>query len=87
MRIVLDVNVWISALLWGGVPGQMLRLARNQQIAIFASDALFLELENTLRRAKFQPRIQQRGYTIEYLMLVAKGFSLPCPPIGDKLRL
>lgn len=78
MRIVLDVNVWISALLWGGVPGQMLRLAGNQQIAIFASDALFLELETTLRRAKFQPRIQQRGYTVEYLMLVAKGFSGSC---------
>lgn len=57
MRIVLDVNVWISALLWGGVPGQILRLARNQQIGIFASEALFLELETTLRRAKFQPRI------------------------------
>jgi hypothetical protein len=26
MRVVLDVNVWISGLLWGGVPGQMLRL-------------------------------------------------------------
>lgn len=53
MRVVLDVNVWISALLWGGVPGQMLRLARNQQITIFASEALFLELETSLRRDKF----------------------------------
>lgn len=39
MRVVLDVNVWISGLLWGGVPSQMLRLARNQQITIFASEA------------------------------------------------
>jgi predicted nucleic acid-binding protein len=29
MRVILDVNVWISALLWGGVPGKTLRLARN----------------------------------------------------------
>lgn len=72
MRIVLDVNVWISGLLWGGVPGQILRLARNQQIAIFTSDTLFLELETTLRHANFQPRIQQRGYTVEYLMSVTK---------------
>ena len=24
MKVVLDVNVWISAWLWGGVPGQIL---------------------------------------------------------------
>ncbi len=79
MRVVLDVNVWISALLWGGTPGQMLRLARNQQITIFASEALFLELETSLRRDKFQPRLQERGYTVEYLMIVARGFSESCP--------
>jgi hypothetical protein len=75
MRVVLDVNVWISGLLWGGIPGQVLRLARSKKITILASDALFLELETTLRREKFQPRIQKRGYTVDDLMSVAKGFS------------
>ncbi|MEH2288463.1 putative toxin-antitoxin system toxin component, PIN family [Nostoc sp.] len=50
MRVILDVNVWISALLWGGVPGKILRLARNQQINIFASKFLLLELETTFKR-------------------------------------
>lgn len=58
MRVVLDVNVWISALLWGGIPGQMLRLARNQQITIFTSEPLLLELETTLKCSKFQPQLQ-----------------------------
>ena len=75
MRVVLDVNVWISALLWGGIPGQMLRLARNQQITIFTSEPLLLELETTLKRSKFQPQLQHRDYTVEYLMSVVKGFS------------
>ena len=79
MRVVLDVNVWISGLLWGGVPGKTLLLARNQQITIFASEALLLELEATLRRKKFQPRLQERGYTVEYLMSVVKEFSHLCP--------
>lgn len=26
--VVLDVNVWISALLWGGLPAQLLHLSR-----------------------------------------------------------
>ena len=34
MKVVLDVNVWISGLLWGGVPGKILKLAKNQRITI-----------------------------------------------------
>ncbi|WP_193198774.1 putative toxin-antitoxin system toxin component, PIN family [Nostoc sp. MG11] len=78
MRIVLDVNVWISGLLWGGIPSKFLHLARNERITIFASQALFLELETTLRRAKFQSRLEMRGYTVESLMSVAEGFSESC---------
>ncbi|MEH2212661.1 putative toxin-antitoxin system toxin component, PIN family [Nostoc sp.] len=82
MRVILDVNVWISALLWGGVPGKTLRLARNQQINIFASEFLLLELETTLKRDKFQLRLQQRGYTVEDLISVVKGLSNDCPTIS-----
>ncbi len=58
MRVVLDVNVWISALLWGGTPRQVVDLAANRQIIIFASEPLFeaekraLELEELLTRSK-----------------------------------
>ncbi len=82
MRVVLDVNVWISGLLWGGIPGQILYLARTKKITILASVALFLELETTLLREKFQPRLQKRGYTVEELMSVAKGFSELYPNIN-----
>ncbi|QLE54983.1 putative toxin-antitoxin system toxin component, PIN family [Nostoc sp. TCL26-01] len=82
MRVILDVNVWISALLWGGVPGKTLRLARNQQINVFASELLFLELEITLKRDKFQLRLQQRGYTVEDLMSVVKGLANDCSTIS-----
>ncbi|MHC5613058.1 MAG: putative toxin-antitoxin system toxin component, PIN family [Nostoc sp.] len=82
MRVILDVNVWISALLWGGVPGKTLRLARNQQINIFASEFLLLELETTLKRDKFKLRLQQRGYTVENLISVVKGLSNDCPTIS-----
>lgn len=82
MRVILDVNVWISALLWGGVPGKILRLARNQQINIFTSEDLLLELETTLKRTKFQQRMQDRGYNVEYLMSVTNGFSESCITIS-----
>ncbi|MBG1271596.1 putative toxin-antitoxin system toxin component, PIN family [Nostoc sp. WHI] len=65
MRIVVDVNVWISALLWGGVPDIVLILAEEQKITIFASDALFLELETTLRRPKFKSKIESLNLRVE----------------------
>jgi putative PIN family toxin of toxin-antitoxin system len=50
MKVVLDVNVWISGLLWGGVPGQILKLAKNQRITIFASEKIFADIEDTFDR-------------------------------------
>ncbi|MDZ8241656.1 MAG: putative toxin-antitoxin system toxin component, PIN family [Nostoc sp. ChiQUE01a] len=82
MRVILDVNVWISALLWGGVPAKTLRLARNQQINVFVSELLLLELETTLKRDKFQLRLQQRSYTVEDLMSVVQGLSNDYPTIS-----
>jgi uncharacterized protein len=48
VRVVLDTNVWISGWLWGGIPGQLIIMAANQQITIFASEDLLSELENSL---------------------------------------
>jgi putative PIN family toxin of toxin-antitoxin system len=78
MRVVLDVNVWISALLWRGVPRQVVDLAVNQQITIFASELLFGELEITLKRAKFQKQIKALPTTVDDLIDVASSFLQWC---------
>lgn len=51
MEVVIDVNVWVSALLWGGVPGY------EKTVEGYVSVELLQELDATLRRAKFQPRL------------------------------
>lgn len=79
MRVILDVNVWISALLWGGVPEQVLILTEDQKISIFASEALFLELETTLRRTKFQSKIKSLNFSIEDVINAAKNVIQFCP--------
>jgi len=40
MRVVLDVNIWISGLLWGGLPSQILHLSRQKKITIFVFEYL-----------------------------------------------
>jgi uncharacterized protein len=32
MKVVIDVNVWVSGLLWGGIPAQILQLAQRGTI-------------------------------------------------------
>lgn len=78
MKVVLDVNVWISGLLWGGVPGQILKLAKNQRIRIFASEKILADIEDTLELPKLQSRKQYWGYTTQYLMAVVQQLIQPC---------
>lgn len=68
MRVVLDTNVWISGWLWGGIPGQLIIMAVNQQITVFASEDLLSELENSLSGGKLQSKIQSLGATVQILV-------------------
>ncbi len=47
-KVVLDVNVWVSALLWGGKPAQVVELAQDDQLDIFVSEAIIAELSQVL---------------------------------------
>lgn len=81
MKVVVDVNVWISALLWRGIPRQILQKAQNNQITIFASEDLFQELKTTLRRDKFVSKIKSLGLTVEDLLDASTEVLNFCPTI------
>jgi putative PIN family toxin of toxin-antitoxin system len=49
MRVVADTNVFISALLFGGLPGEFLRLALLREFTLVASSTLLDELDGKLR--------------------------------------
>jgi putative PIN family toxin of toxin-antitoxin system len=82
MKVVVDVNVWVSGLLWGGIPRKILQLAQTNQIIIFASDDLFKELETTLRRAKFESKIISLGLTVDAILDAATEIINFCPNIS-----
>jgi len=53
LRVVADTNVYISALNFGGVPDQVLALARRGRIEMFVSKPILDEIEGVLK-GKFQ---------------------------------
>jgi uncharacterized protein len=91
MKVVLDTNVWVSAWLWRGIPGNLIRLAREQQITICASEVLLNELENTLSYSKLQQKILSLNFTQDQLMIGTRELvqiypisQLDVPGLRDK---
>lgn len=68
MRWVLDTNVVASALLWDGVPGQLLRAGREQRVHLFTSRPLLAELTDILGRRKFEKKITASLLTVDQLV-------------------
>jgi len=68
MRIVADTNVVVSAFLWGGVPKQLLAVARTQSVTLYTSAALIAELEEILAREKFAERLVRVGSAVEEIL-------------------
>ena len=53
MRVVLDTNVILSAILFGGKPRQIIEAALAGTIKIYASETIISELKSVLGRPKF----------------------------------
>jgi putative PIN family toxin of toxin-antitoxin system len=63
VRLVLDTNTVISALLWRGTPHQLVGTARARAVAVFTSPALLVELEEVLSRQKLTAAVTASGLT------------------------
>ncbi len=68
MRLVLDTNIVVSGLIWGGVPRQLLELGRDDQVAFFTSSLLLDELTDVLEREKFSTLLASQSITPAFLM-------------------
>jgi uncharacterized protein len=68
LRFINDTNIAISALLWGGRPRELIRLAfEPAKLQLFSSPPLLKELERVLAYPKLQPRIAKMGLSHEAL--------------------
>lgn len=68
MKVVLDTNVLISALLWRGAPNELLKEIENKTLTLCITSALLEELEDVLTRPKFSFRIKERKTSCEELL-------------------
>lgn len=62
-RLVVDTNVLVSALLWGGVPSRLIDLAGNGTVSLITSRALLTELHATLQKPRLSRFVTATGLT------------------------
>jgi putative PIN family toxin of toxin-antitoxin system len=83
MRVVLDTNVVVSALLSPeGSPAQVLALVASGQVALLLSDPILLEYRRVLRRAMFRIDADRVAQLLEDLDALAEHvLAAPSGPL------
>jgi len=81
MRAVIDTNVLLSALLWGGTPRALLEHVRNGTVTLISSPALLAELARVIDRPKFDVILLRtntsRAQTLAEVRLLAEVIDPP----------
>lgn len=85
MRLVLDTNTVVSALLWRGTPHALVAAALPRPVAFFTSPVLLAELAEILTRRKFAAPLAAAGLTPDqamqrYRQLATVIAPVPIPP-------
>ncbi len=68
MRLVVDTNVLVSALLWQGTPGRLVEMAGEKECQFFTSRALLDELSEVLHRKKLAKQVLATGLTASQML-------------------
>lgn len=68
VRLVLDTNTVISALLWRGTPWELVLTAHTRPVVFFTSPVLLVELADILTRRKLAEPVAASGLAPEQLM-------------------
>lgn len=82
MRVVLDTNVVVSALLWGGTPFQLLHAATEGQIVLATSPALLDELRSVLNRSHLTARLLSKRSSVAQAIELYSQLTLLVSPLS-----
>jgi uncharacterized protein len=68
VRVVLDTNVYVSGLLWTGLPHTIFSVAETGQLLLVTSPAILEEVREVLARPKFAARMRTLSTSVDELM-------------------
>jgi len=68
VRIVVDTNVYVSGLLWTGLPHDLLSAAETGHLTLVTTPAIIEEVREVLVRPKFAARIRTLTTSVDELL-------------------
>jgi putative PIN family toxin of toxin-antitoxin system len=71
LKAVLDTNVWVSAMIWGGLPAEVISAAENKRICIITSEAIIEEINQTLAYPRLRRVYEDAGVNRQELIEAA----------------
>ena len=66
--MVLDTNVWVSAMVWGGLPASIVKAAEDGKVLILISEEIAEEISRTLAYPRLRETYEEAGVKREELM-------------------
>jgi len=82
MRVVLDTNVVVSALIWSGVPFTLLPAAIDGDVSIFTSPALLMELHDVLERPHLASRLHRHRSSVQQALVLYAELATSVAPVS-----
>jgi hypothetical protein len=82
MRAVLDTNVVVSALIWGGTPFKLFEMASDGRLSLYTSPTLLAELREVLARDHLARRLAEQQTTIDDAIRLYTEMSIPVTPLS-----
>jgi len=67
-KVVLDTNVWLSALLWGGKPAEIIKAAEDGKFIVVTSEEIIREINQVLNYPRFRKIYEAEGLCHEDLL-------------------
>ena len=82
MRVVLDTNVVVSALIWGGEPFKLIEAAAAGDIDLVTSPALLAELRDVLGRGHLAARLTAKRSSVEQAIRFYGELAINVSPLS-----
>ena len=81
MRTVLDTDIVVSALIWGGTPFKLLQIAIDSDFELYTSPALLIELQEVLSREHLATRLLKQRNSVKSAIRLYRGATVPITPL------
>ena len=81
MRLVLDTNVVVSAVIWGGTPLKLLQAAVEGDVELYTSPALLAELRGVFGREHLASRLAQQRSSVDQALAQYGDLAIIVSPL------